>query len=86
MRSVLAISLLVAATQPAQAQTEEQLRSFFEGRAVIVRMEMPGAQEGVDVYPGRLQPIDFPRHAGRLKEYGTAIRRGDEVLVTKVKV
>lgn len=86
MRSILAVSLLVAATQPAQAQTEEQLRTFFEGKAVIVRMEMPGAQEGVDVYPGRLQPIDFPRHAGRLKEYGTAIRRGDEVLVTKVKV
>lgn len=86
MRSILAVSLLVAAAQPARAQTEEQLRTFFEGRAVIVRMEMPGAQEGVDVYPGRLQPIDFPRHAGRLKEYGTALRRGDEVLVTKVKV
>src|SRR5205823_2517203 len=31
-------------------------------------------------------PIDFPKHATRLKRTGTALRRGDEVLVTKVKV
>jgi hypothetical protein len=49
-------------------------------------MEMPGTEDGVDVYPGTPQPIDFPRHASRLKRFGTALRRGDPVLVTKVKV
>lgn len=38
------------------------------------------------MYPGRTQPINFPKHAGRLKKFGTALRRGDQVLVTKVKV
>ena len=86
MRSILALTVLVAAAQPVYAQSEEQLRSFFEGRTVVVRMEMPGSEQGVDVHPGRMQPIDFPRHADRLKDYGTSLRRGQEVLVTKVKV
>jgi hypothetical protein len=47
---------------------------------------MPGSEAGVDVYPGTAQPIEFPKLASRLKQYGTAVRRGDQMLVTKVKV
>lgn len=86
MRASLALLLLAATAQPVLAQTEDQLRAYFEGKTVVVLMEMPGSEEGVDIYPGRLQPIDYPRHASRLKEYGTALRRGDPVIVTKVKV
>lgn len=86
MRASLAFLILALTARPAEAQSEEQLRGFFEGKSVVARMEMPGSDDGVDVYPGSAQPIDFPRHAGRLKKYGTAVRRGDELLVTKVKV
>jgi len=86
MRTSLVACLLVLTAQPAFSQSEEQLRAFFEGSSVRIKLEMPGTSEGVDVYPGRAQPIDFPRHASRLKRFGTAIRRGEEVLVTKVKV
>ncbi len=78
--------LLSLSARPAVAQTEDALRNYFEGKSVTVKMEMPGSQDGVDVYPGRPQPIDFRKHAARLKEYGTAIRRGDEILITKVKL
>jgi hypothetical protein len=80
---------MIAATaplRPARAQSEDQLRAFFEGKTIRVKIEMPGTEDGVDVYPGTAQPIDFPKHATRLKRAGTALRRGDEVLVTKVKV
>jgi hypothetical protein len=86
MRIALTMMLLAAATQTASAQSEEQLRHYFEGKAVTVMLDMPGSEEGVDVYPDASMPIDFPRHAKRLKEYGTAIRRGDEVLITKIRV
>jgi hypothetical protein len=78
--------MLGSIAQPAAAQSEERLRSFFEGSSVRVKLEMPGSSEGVDVYPERSQPVDFPRHASRLKRFGTAIRRGEEVLVTKVRL
>src|SRR5882672_9531778 len=70
MRATIVLLLLAAAAapSPAVAQSEDQLRTFFEGKTVRVKIEMPGTEDGVDVYPG------------------TAHRRGDEVLVTKVKV
>lgn len=86
MRASFALLILALIVPPANAQSEDRLRTFFEGRSVTVKIEMPGAEEGVDVYPGRIQPINFPKHAGRLKKFGTALRRGDEVLVTKIKV
>ncbi|HLB53721.1 MAG TPA: hypothetical protein VJK71_01265 [Gemmatimonadales bacterium] len=86
MRTALAILALVWSAAPAAAQSEEQLRAFFEGKTVRVMLEMPGTSQGVDVHPGTSQPVNFPQHAGRLKSYGTAIRRGEEALVTKVRV
>lgn len=86
MRSALVLTMLASIAQPAAAQSEERLRSYFEGSSVRVKLEMPGTSEGVDVYPERSQPIDFPRHASRLKRFGTAIRRGEEVLVTKIRL
>src|SRR3989454_12498269 len=86
MRATLALLVLVATAPPALAQSEDRLRAFFEGKTVRVKLEMPGTEDGVDVHPGTAHPIDFPKHATRLKRAGTALRRGDEVLVTKVKV
>jgi len=86
MRTLLMFTMLASIAQPAAAQSEERLRSYFEGSSVRVKLEMPGTSEGVDVYPERSQPIDFPRHASRLKRFGTAIRRGEEVLVTKIRL
>lgn len=86
MRTLLMFTMLASIAQPAAAQSEERLRAYFEGSSVRVKLEMPGTSEGVDVYPERSQPIDFPRHASRLKRFGTAIRRGEEVLVTKIRL
>jgi hypothetical protein len=86
MPPLRALLLLSLTASPVLAQSEGPLRAFFEGKSVRVKLEMPGSSEGVDVYPGAAQPVDFPRHAGRLKRFGTAIRRGEEVLVTKIKL
>ena len=84
-RSLLLIaSLLVPAG--VQAQSEAALRDYFEGRTVKVKLALPGTEDGVDIYPGAPKPLDYPRHASRLKEYGTAIKGGSDALVTKVKV
>ncbi len=84
--SMLSAVLVAAAAAPLGAQSEDPLRRYFEGKSVVVKLEMPGTEDGVDVYPGTSQPVDFPNHARRLKKFGTALRRGEEVLITKVKV
>ena len=85
-RRLLLAILLLLAPAAVSAQSEAALRDYFEGRTVKVKIAMPGTEDGVDVYPGAAKPLDFPRHATRLKNNGTALKAGDEALVTKVKV
>lgn len=47
---------------------------------------MPATKDGVNVYPERAQPLNYGEYAARLKRHGTSIRRGESVMVTKVKV
>src|SRR3954452_1489178 len=84
-RALLTLALLIAPTVAA-GQSEAVLREYFEGRTVKVKIAMPGTEDGIDVYPGTAQPLDFPRHASRLKANGTALRAGDDALITKVKL
>lgn len=78
--------LLVFIARPALGQSEDSLRAAFEGRTVRVMIEMPGSDDGVDIYPGAAQPLDLSKHAGRLKAFGAAYRPGDLALVTRVHV
>src|ERR1700678_4216913 len=68
------------------AQNADMLSGAFEGKQVVVKMDMPGTQKGVDIYPGRPQPLDVKSYADRLKDYGISLQKGDSVMVTKVKV
>jgi hypothetical protein len=86
MRTWLAPILLVALTSPVAAQSEAVLKEYFEGKTVTSKLALPGTEDGVDVYPGTARPLDYPKYADRLKDYGTAIRAGEPVTVTKIKV
>jgi hypothetical protein len=80
----LGLGLLQAA--PVAAQTEQDLRKAFEGRYVIVKMDMPATQKGVDMFVGREPAVDFNTYSTRIREFGIALHDGDRVLVTAVRV
>ena len=82
----LALLPLVLAAAPLRAQSEAQLKQYFEGKRVTLKIAMPGAEQGVDIYPGTGRPLDYPRYADRLKDHGTAIRSGDDAMITKIRV
>src|SRR6185295_16422606 len=86
MRPGLAILGILLRAGSVAAQTEDQLKRAFEGRTVLVKLDMPGSDDGIDVYPGLSQSVDYPALAGRLKRYGTAVRRGQEIMVTKIRI
>jgi hypothetical protein len=77
---------LALGAAPLAAQTETVLKEYFEGRTVSPKLAMPGTEEGVDVYPGSPRPLDYPKYASRLKKFGTAIKAGEPVIVTKIKL
>ena len=75
-----------AAATPAFAQNEASLKSFFEGRRVTLKIDMPGTSDGVDVEADARQPIDYPKYRDNLKRYGTALGAGESATVTLVKM
>ena len=89
MRATVAAAsaaVILALATPAGAQNEDALRSFFEGRRVTLKIDMPGSSDGVDVHADAARAIDYQRYGDRLKTYGTSIRSGDSSVVTLVKM
>src|SRR5258707_6366215 len=78
--------LLLALATPAAAQNEAVLKSYFEGKRVTVRLDMPGDADGIDVHADARVAVDYGKYKDKLKRYGTAISAGETVVVTLVKV
>src|SRR5262252_839517 len=84
--AVVGVVIVGVAAVPASAQDEAALKRYFEGRRVVVRMDMPGTSDGVDVHVDDSQSVDHEQYRARLREYGTAIHGGEPATVTLVKV
>ena len=81
----LTIACLLFAVDAA-AQTEADLRAAFEGKQVLVKMDMPGSSEGVDIYPQRKPTMKADSYVRELNRYGVSIRKNTTTMVTKVRV
>ena len=77
---------LVCVATLAYAQNEAALQRFFEGKQVRVKIDMPGTHDGIDLYWKKDPPVDFKSYSQRLKKYGVALRDGDTVRVTTVRL
>jgi hypothetical protein len=86
MRHATATILALSCASTLHAQSEDALRQYFEGRTVVVRIDMPASAKGVDIRSGSPQPLDASEQSSRLGYYGVVLRPGDEVQVTKIKV
>src|SRR5262245_884610 len=82
----LGVAILLAFASPVGAQTEDALRAALEGKRVTLRIDMPGTSDGIDVHGDARQALDYKEYGDRLKRYGVAIRAGDSVTVTLVKM
>ena len=80
------VPMAVTLAVPLSAQTEADLQRYFEGKRVTLRIDMPGTEQGVDIYPGTDRPLDHSRYATRLKDNGTAIQAGEDAMITKIRV
>jgi hypothetical protein len=83
---LLTAAIILMSVASALAQTEADLKQYFEGRRVEVKIDMPATKEGVDVHPDRSQSLDYSRYARLLKDNGISVREGDRIMITKIKV
>ena len=74
-RLLLPVCLVALSCAPAYAQSEPELKDFFEGKSVVVKLDMPATQEGIDVFPDARRALDLAQYSARLKSTGIAIRK-----------
>jgi hypothetical protein len=80
------LALMVMMPLVASAQSEQDLKRYFEGQFVTVKLDMPATKDGVNVYPGRQSQLDYSEYGDRIKRSGVSLRAGDSIMVTKIKV
>jgi hypothetical protein len=68
-------------TLAAAAQTDP-LTSYFLGKEVLVKIDMPGSQQGIDLRFNQDNPMNWKEYSGRLKKYGVAIPKGTTSRIT----
>ena len=81
-RVVFAITLW---TLVLSGQNSDPLQSLV-GKEVVVKIDMPGTQQGVDLRFNKDNPMNWKEYSNRLKANGVAIRKGDTARVTGVVV
>jgi hypothetical protein len=62
------------------------VESYFVGKEVVLKIDMPGSQKGVDLRFNKPVPMDWKEYGSRLKQFGTAIPKGNTSRVTSVVV
>lgn len=62
------------------------LESYFTGKQVTLKIDMPGSQKGVDLSFNKPSPMNWKEYSSRIKQFGPAIRKGDTATVTSVVV
>lgn len=71
---------------PLWAQDEDALARALEGKSVVVSVDMPGADDGVDVWPWADSKVDYSELGDRTRRFGVAIEKGASAMITKIRV
>lgn len=81
-----ALGFLAFGALPAYAQNDAALQSYFTGKQVVLKIDMPGSQKGVDLRFNKPSPMDWKEYGSRIKQFGVAIQKGDVARVTSIVV
>lgn len=86
MKRLVVGVLLWLAVATVQAQDANSVSQYFEGKQVVVKIDMPGSQQGIDIFPQKPNSLDAKSYGKRMKSFPVALRTGDTVMVTTVKI
>ena len=77
------VSLCAQTPSPSGA---DSIISYFTGKQVVAKIDMPGTQKGIDLRFNKPAPMDWKEYSSRIKQFGPAIRKGDVVRITTLVV
>jgi hypothetical protein len=88
-RSKLAAVLLAVAfplLSFAAQNGADPIVSYFSGKQVVIKIDMPGTQKGIDLRYNNSTPMNWKEYSSRLKQFGAAIHKGDVARITTIVV
>lgn len=80
---LLAVFAVCSFAQNSRDAAEKRLAQALQGKKVTVNIDMPATNKGVEIAGGR---IDAEKNRKRLDTYGTAIRSGEKVSITGIRL
>ena len=89
---VLVLAALSAAVCGAQSDKGQQenaeraLHEAFVGRQVLLKLDMPGSQKGVDLNFEQSDPLEWRDYENRIRQFGAAIHKGEVATVTSLVI
>jgi hypothetical protein len=83
---VVATFAVILASAPTDAQDAAAVQNYFNGRQVVLKIDMPGSQKGIDLRFNKGTPMDWKEYGSRIKQFGVAIHHGDVARITSVVV
>ncbi len=90
MDRILLTVFLLASALPVLRTSEQggasSLEAYFSGKEVVLKIDMPGTQKGVDLKFNKPSPMDWKEYGSRVKQFGIAIHKGDAARVTSFVV
>ena len=57
------------------AQSEADLREYFEGRTVVVKQDLPASKNAIEISPDSASPLNYADYNRRIKQFGVEIGR-----------
>jgi hypothetical protein len=81
---ILAIATCISSFGAENTPTD--IVTYFTGKQVTVKIDMPGSQKGVDLRFNKPVPMDWQEYSSRLKDFGPAIHKGDTSRITSIVV
>jgi len=85
-RLPVSAALLALLSSPALAQNETALKNALMGRQVAIRVDMPASHKGIDLHFDKDVPFDLKENSDRIREHDAALKSGDTIQVTYLKV
>jgi hypothetical protein len=86
LRFLAIVFILGLSLATVSAQSERELKKYFEGKEITLRITLPQQSRGIDLYPERTQSFDFKAYTERLSKHGTSLNRGETAQITNLKV
>jgi len=83
---VVATFAVILASVPTDAQDAAAVQNYFNGKQVVLKIDMPGSQKGIDLRFNKGTPMDWKEYGSRIKQFGVAIRNGDVARITSMVI